>query len=163
MIKQNGIKPARLLNAALYAWLYRNDTIWLLETNQAFHQKYIPQGTKVDWHSRDVFFVKKLIRLNNDLLWDLDSPRRSANWWMKQISHASTIEKNLNTLPLTKLFLKRYSESIDCYQIRRISRTLIKIQLEHKNNHRCCVLRLSGLSEERLTKEANSFLSFLVS
>jgi hypothetical protein len=82
---------------------------------------------------------------------------------MKQTSHASTIEKNLNTLPLTKLFLKRYSESIGCYQIRRISRTLIKMQLEYQNNHRWRVLRLSGLSEERLTKEAHSFLSFLVS
>ncbi|MEC8056397.1 MAG: TnsD family Tn7-like transposition protein, partial [Pseudomonadota bacterium] len=75
LIKQNGVKPARLLNAALYAWLYRNDKQWLLDTNQAFHQKYIPQGTKVDWHSRDLYFVKQLIKLNNTLLWDLDSPR----------------------------------------------------------------------------------------
>lgn len=30
LIKQNGIKPTRVLNAALYAWLYRNDKNWLL-------------------------------------------------------------------------------------------------------------------------------------
>ena len=160
LIRQNGVKPARLLNAALYAWLYRNDKNWLLDTNQVFHQKYIPQGTKVDWHSRDLGFVKQLIKLNNDLLWDLDSPRRSAKWWMKQILHSSTIEKNLSLLPLTELFLRKYNESIGFYQIRRISRALIKLQLEHQNNHRWRVLRLSGLSEERLTEEASSFLNF---
>jgi len=162
LINKNGIKPARLLNAALYAWLYRNDKQWLLEKNQRFHQKYIPQGTKVDWHSRDLLFVKQLIKLNSDLLWDLDSPRRSAKWWMKQILHSSTIEKNLSLLPLTELFLRKYNESIGFYQIRRISRTLIKMKLEHQNNHRWRVLRLSGLSEERLTEEATSFLSSLL-
>ena len=162
LIKQNGVKPARLLNAALYAWLYRNDKHWLLKTNRGFHQKYIPQGTKVDWHSRDLSFVKQLIKLNDDLLWDLDSPRRSAKWWMKQTLHSSTLEKNLSLLPLTQQFLRKYSESISFYQIRRISRTLIKMKLEHQNNHRWRVLRLSGLSEERLTYEANAFLNFLI-
>ena len=162
LIKQNGIKPARDLNAALYAWLYRNDKHWLLETNRGVHQKYIPQGTKMDWHNRDLSFVKQLIKLNNDLLWDLDSPRRSAKWWMKQTSNNSTIEKNLSLLPITQLFLQKYSESISFYQIRRISRTLIKLSLEHQNSHRWSVLRLSGLSEERLTYEANSFLNFLI-
>lgn len=162
LIKQNGIKPARDLNAALYAWLYRNDKHWLLETNRGVHQKYIPQGTKVDWHSRDLSFVKQLIKLNNDLLWDLDSPRRSAKWWMKQTSHSSTIEKNLSLLPITQLFLQKYSENISFYQIRRISRTLIKMKLEHQNNHRWHVLRSAGLSEERLTEEASAFLNSLV-
>ena len=79
---------------------------------------------------------------------------------MKQILHSSTIEKNLSLLPLTELFLRKYNESIGFYQIRRISRALIKLQLEHQNNHRWRVLRLSGLSEERLTEEASSFLNF---
>ena len=162
LIKKNGVKPARLLNAALYAWLYRNDKHWLLETNQKFYKKYIPQGTKVDWHSRDLSFAKQLIKLNNNLLWDLDSPRRSAKWWMKQTLHSSTIEKSLSLLPITQLFLQKYSESISFYQIRRISRTLIKIQLEHKNNNRWHVLRSAGLSDERLTEEASSFLNSLV-
>lgn len=36
LIRQNGVKPARRLNAALYAWLYRNDKNWLLDTNRGF-------------------------------------------------------------------------------------------------------------------------------
>ena len=81
---------------------------------------------------------------------------------MKQTSNNSTIEKNLSLLPITQLFLQKYSESISFYQIRRISRTLIKLSLEHQNSHRWRVLRLSGLGEERLTYEANSFLNFLI-
>lgn len=158
LIKQNGVKPARLLNAALYAWLYRNDKHWLLETNQGFHQKHIPQGTKVDWHSRDLFFIKQLIELNNDLLWDLDSPRRSAKWWMKQTSHVSTIEKNLDMLPLTKLFLEKYSEDIGTYQIRRLTKTFIEMKIKDDVLPRWRILRKAGLSEERMVSEAARFL-----
>ena len=158
LIKQNGVKPARLLNAALYAWLYRNDKHWLLETNQGFHQKYIPQGTKVDWHSRDLSFVKQLIKLNNDLLWDLDNPRRSAKWWMKQTSHVSTIEKNLDMLPLTKLFLEKYSEDIGTYQIRRLTKTFIEMKTKAEVLPRWRILRKAGLSDERMVSEAARFL-----
>ena len=158
LIKQNGVKPARLLNAALYAWLYRNDKHWLLETNQGFHQKYIPQGTKVDWHSRDLFFVKQLIKLNNDLLWDLNSPRRSAKWWMKQTSHVSTIEKNLDMLSLTKLFLEKYSEDIGTYQIRRLTKIFIEMKIKAEVLPRWRILRKAGLSDERMVSEAARFL-----
>nr|WP_228145999.1 TnsD family Tn7-like transposition protein [Acinetobacter sp. ANC 4558] len=158
LIKQNGIKPARLLNATLYAWLYRHDKHWLLETNQGFHQKHIPQGTKVDWHSRDLFFVTQLIKLNNDLLWDLDSPRRSANWWMKQTSHVSTLEKNLDMLPLTKLFLEQYSEDIGTYQIRRLTKTFIEMKIKGEVLPRWKILRKAGLSDERMVSEAARFL-----
>ena len=158
LIKKNGVKPARLLNAALYAWLYRNDKHWLLETNQGFHQKYIPQGTKVDWHSRDLSFVKQLIKLNNDLLWDLDNPRRSAKWWMKQTSHVSTIEKNLDMLPLTKLFLEKYSEDIGTYQIRRLTKTFIEMKTKAEVLPRWRILRKAGLSDERMVSEAARFL-----
>ncbi|KXO80018.1 transposase [Acinetobacter venetianus] len=163
LIKQNGIKPARVLNAALYAWLYRNDKNWLLETNQRFYKKNIPQGTKVDWYYRDLFFVKQLIQLNNNLLWDLDSPRRSANWWIKQIKYKSTIGKNLALLPITQLFLRKYSEDIGCYQIRRLSKVIIEMTIYQKNLSRWVILRKAGLSDERLRIETNSFLTTIIS
>ena len=160
LVLQFGVLKARSLGAgqALYAWLYRNDKHWLLETNQGFHQKYIPQGTKVDWHSRDLFFVKQLIKLNNDLLWDLNSPRRSAKWWMKQTSHVSTIEKNLDMLSLTKLFLEKYSEDIGTYQIRRLTKIFIEMKIKAEVLPRWRILRKAGLSDERMVSEAARFL-----
>jgi hypothetical protein len=125
LIKKYGIKPARALNGALYAWLYRNDKNWLLATNKSFHQKFIPHGTKVDWSSRDLKYVRHH-PAPECLIWDLDSPRHSTKWWIKQISQASTIEKNLDMLPITTLFLRKYSEDIGTYQIRRLTKVLLK-------------------------------------
>jgi len=158
-VKELGIKPARTLDPALYAWLYRNDQDWLLKINQAFHQGFIPHGDKVDWHSRDLSYVKQLIQLYNDLIWDLDSPRRSAKWWIKQTNYVSTIEKNLNRLPLTQSFLKKYNEDISNYQIRRLTHVFIELKIQNQDLPRWIVLRKAGLSDERMTSETTKFLN----
>jgi hypothetical protein len=58
---------------------------------------------------------------------------------------------------LTKAFLERYAESVDCYQIRRLTRTYIRQQTENKYYPPSVFLRKSGLSEQRLTPEAHRF------
>ncbi len=161
LVQEHGVKPARHLQAALYAWLYRNDKDWLLQTNQNFHQKFIPQGTKIDWQKRDLFYVKQLIQLNNTLIWDLDSPRRSMKWWFKQTSTSNTLEKNLHKLPLIQLFLERYSENISCYQIRRLTKVFIDIKINKQSIPQWRILRKAGLSEERMTSETKRFLEYI--
>lgn len=59
--------------------------------------------------------------------------------------------------PLTSVFLDRYAESVDCYQIRRLTRTYIHQQTENKDYPPSVFLRESGLSEQRLTPEARRF------
>ena len=159
LVKQLGIKPARTLDKALYAWLYRNDKDWLLPINQTFHQSFIPQGIKVDWHKRDLIYVRQLIRRYNDLIWNIDSPRRSTKWWLKQITNVSTIEKNLYRLPITQAFLKRYSEDVSSYQIRRLTKVFIEIKIQNENFPRWVILRKAGLSNERMTSETTKFLN----
>lgn len=161
LVQEHGIKPARHLQAALYAWLYRNDKDWLLQTNQNFHQKFIPQGTKIDWQKRDLFYVKQLVQLNNTLIWDLDSPRRSMKWWFKQTSNSNTLEKNLHKLPLIQLFLERYSENISCYQIRRLTKVFIDIKINKQSIPQWRILRKAGLSGERMTSETKRFLEYI--
>lgn len=159
LVKELGIKPARNVNKALYAWLYRNDKDWLLKINQTFHQGFIPQGAKVDWYNRDLTYARQLIRLYNELIWDVDSPRRSAKWWLSQITHVSTIEKNLYRLPITQSFLKRYSEDISSYQIRRLTQVFIEIKMQSQDLPRWRILRKAGLSDERMTSETAKFLN----
>lgn len=159
LVKELGIKPARTLDQALCAWLYCNDKDWLLKINQTFHQGFIPHGDKVDWRRRDITYVRQLIRLYNDLIWDLDSPRRSAKWWLKQTSYVSTIEKNLYRLPLTQSFLKRYNEDISSYQIRRLTQVFIEIKIQNQDLPRWIILRKAGLSDERMTYETTKFLT----
>lgn len=158
LIKKLGITPARTVDPALYAWLYRNDKDWLLNINQTFYQGFIPHRNKVDWRKRDLIYARQLIRFYNDLIWDVDSPRRSAKWWLKQTSYASTIEKNLYRLPLTKSFLKRYNEDIGSYQIRRLTQVFIEIKMQNQDFPRWKILRKAGLSDERMTSETTKFL-----
>lgn len=163
LVHQHGIKDARQLNESLYAWLYRNDRTWLIQTNQAFHRKFLPQRSKVDWHKRDLFYVRQLIKINNALIWNLDDPRRSTKWWLKQTSIADTLEKNLHQLPFIQCFLERYSEDISTYQIRRLTKVFINMKINRQQLPLWDILRKAGLSAERMTIETKTFLLNLLS
>lgn len=45
-LAQNSIIEARKQNTALYAWLYRNDKKWLMETNSQKQMPFIPSGKR---------------------------------------------------------------------------------------------------------------------
>ncbi len=154
---QKNIKQARQKNGGLYAWLYRHDKVWLLSYNKSHHSKHIQNGIKHDWLKRDRLYVRQLINIKNTLIWDLDSPRRSSNWWLNQTETSSTVEKNLDKLPLVSTFLARYSESVSDYQIRRLTRVYISRISQGVSLSDWIILREAGLSEQRLTEEASRF------
>ncbi|MDC4536895.1 TnsD family Tn7-like transposition protein [Acinetobacter baumannii] len=159
LIQNFGIKPSRVKNAALYAWLYRNDKTWLLTKNRSFHALPTSIPKKVHWPLRDWQMVKRLFKIFYQSLDDLSLPRQSRNWYLRQLPQHSTIEKNLYQLPLTNKFLSTFSEDISSYQIRRITRTIIQFQKVNQPQVSWQLLRHSGLSEERLTDEALKFLN----
>jgi hypothetical protein len=158
-VEKLGTKQARLNGFGdVYAWLYRRDRNWLMEVNR--HHK-LPQPkheAKVDWHKRDTDTVKALIALRDDSELYLEDSRHSKNWYLNQLKHKAGIEKHLNLLPLCRLFFDRYCESIFEYQIRRMTRSVIRIMRGGKSLKRWQVLRWSGLSEERLAEPARRFL-----
>lgn len=159
LIQKYGIKPSRIKNSALYAWLYRNDKTWLLNTNKKFHTLPRPNHKKVNWSLRDWQVVKRLFKIFYESLDDLSLPRQSRNWYLKQLPQHSTIEKNLYQLPLTNTFLNTFAEDISSYQIRRITRTIIQFQILNLHLADWQILRKAGLSEERLTDETLKFLN----
>ena len=156
--EHKGIKSARTVDQALYAWLYRNDKAWLMHTNKKIHKYHIPKGTKIDWHQRDIEIARSLIEKNKEIIWDMQTPRKSKKWWMQQTSSVSMIEKNLYKLPLVSAFLTRYSEDISDYQIRRLSHILIESVYHKETLSRWIVLRKAKLSDERMTEETERFL-----
>jgi len=159
LVKENQtIKGARKINPALYAWLYRNDKTWLINTNKNYHQRHIPKGFTVDWQRRDSEFVRSLIKINDHTCFDLTLPRKSKKWWMNQTYSVSMIEKNLDKLPLVSAFLNRYSEDVSNYQIRRLSHVLIDSILNNETLQRWEILRLARLSDERITSDSGRFL-----
>ncbi len=159
LIQKYGIKPSRIKNAALYAWLYRNDRTWLLNKNRKFHVLPTPNRKKVNWYFRDWQLVKQLFKIFYKSVDDLDLPRQSRNWYLKQLFQHSTVEKNLYQLPLTHKFLNTFSEDISSYQIRRITRTIIQFRLRNQHQADWQILRKAGLSQERLTDETLTFLN----
>ena len=159
LIQNFGIKPSRIKNAALYAWLYRNDKSWLLAKNKKLHVLPTPSHKKVNWSLRDWRLVKQLFKVFYKSVDNLNLPRQSRNWYLRQLPQHSTVEKNLYQLPLTNKFLSTFSEDISSYQIRRITRTIIQLQKLNQYQADWQILRQSGLSEERLTDETIRFLN----
>lgn len=156
--EQKSIKSARAVNRALYAWLYRNDKAWLMHTNKKNHKYHIPEGTKINWNQRDIKIVRLLVEKNKAIIWDMYTPRRSKKWWVQQTNSIATVEKNLDKLPLVAAFLGRYSEDVSDYQIRRVSRVLIKSIGKKEVLSRWVVLRQAKLSEQRMTSLTDRFL-----
>lgn len=159
LIQNLGIKPSRVKNAALYAWLYRNDKAWLLTMNRSFHALPSSIPKKVDWRQRDWQMVRQLFKIFYQSLDDLSLPRQSRNWYLSQLPQHSTVEKNLYQMPLTNKFLSTFTEDISSYQIRRITRTIIHSQKNNQHQASWQLLRHSGLSEKRLTNETLKFLN----
>lgn len=105
--------------ARVYSWLYRFDSPWL-----ASHKPEkigIARQAKVDWRRRDRMIVRELLVIERSVWQDLEGPRRSKNWYGKQVVGRSTLEKKLSKLPLCRAFFIRYAETIDEYQTRRLA------------------------------------------
>lgn len=142
-------KQARMqCDKALYARLYRRDRDWLLATNKQFHIKQ-DNHSNINWRSRDIQYLRLLyLQLaHRDL--DLSSPRQSRNWLLKQLPRSSTIEKHLDLLPRCQEFLRRYSENVDEYQIRRITAQIVINKQRHQMQRRWELERSCGLANGR--------------
>ncbi|WP_435248443.1 TnsD family Tn7-like transposition protein [Vibrio sp. nBUS_14] len=145
------------LGARLYSWLYRYDSRWLNKHKPDLVTNY--QNNRVDWRLRDLLLVKKLIKTKNRADDRVEDPRHSKLWFASSIEQKSLVEKKLYKLPLCSLFFDRYSESIEEYQIRRLSRVMVQL-IEHKDILRpmCEIERLAGLSRTRSRKPAREVL-----
>lgn len=161
LVKSNGTKQARAgKGGATYAWLYRHDREWLLKINQRYKQPIPVVNKRVNWRQRDVQFVRELTKIRDMYLFDTEGPRRSQKWYLSHLNRGTSVDKQLNKLPLTKEFLCRYAEDVSDYQIRRITNNLIREDCG--DIARWVLLRQSGLSDERITKITKAFLKDLL-
>ncbi|ELM5145055.1 transcriptional antiterminator, partial [Escherichia coli] len=124
-------------------------------------QERLAPAPRVDWNQRDRIAVRQLLRIIKRLDSSLEHPRATANWLLKQIANGTSLAKNLQKLPLVAFCLQRYSESVEDYQIRRISQASIKFKQEGVELRRWRLLRSATLSKERITKEAQVFLEMV--
>ncbi len=159
-----GIKLCRLKygGSAIYAWLYRQDKQWLLDTNLLYNLSR-DNNRIIDWKKRDKIIVKRLLIINYQYSEELGVVRHSRNWFLKQLPHSYSIEHQLNELPLCHAFFVRYCESITEYQIRRCTLQLINDKKLGLITRRWELERKAGLARERLPSLTELFLQWIES
>jgi hypothetical protein len=161
LVKQFGVKAARYQNhgGAIYAWLYRHNKVWLLNFNSQYRIYPRSINNRVDWQNKDYSIVRELLTMLNYYELLLDNPKMTRNWYIKQLKSPASVEKNLSKLPLCNQFFMRYCENTTEYQIRRLTKIIVQLQKPPIDLKRWKVLRLSGLSEERLKRGTRDFLT----
>lgn len=157
----NGIKQARAIGGAIYAWLHRHDRTWLLSINSNYRVKNIPSHQKVNWHKRDKSYARKLIKIIDNTDTDIHSPQHTKTWLLTHFSNKPSLEKCLTKLPVTNKLLEKYAETTPEYQIRRLTRSLINGE-PRLTSQLWYLMRMSGLSKERITPLARQFIKILL-
>jgi hypothetical protein len=158
LLKDHNPKAARLLKPALYIRLYRNYYDWLMILNGKNKGSTHYVNNRVDWPQRDRRVSKELLSIVNTLELDLSLPRFSRLYLLKKLTHRATIGKNLHKLPRTLALLERYSESIDEYQARRLTRAIALLLQRKEPAKPWLLLREAGLSPERMTHPVKKLL-----
>lgn len=159
LLKNLQVKEARRVNPSLYARLYRSHRAWLFKINQE-HRRPVESNisNRVNWQARDTDYLRLLSELAVFSMANSNGPRRSRNYWLKQLPAPSTVEKKLQLLPMTNSFIKQYSETVPEFQTRRLRNAHAELKKVFDRPPRWRLLRNSGLSEERLTPLARVLL-----
>lgn len=97
---QSGVKVARLLEAASYAWLYRNDRTWLTENTRP--TALIASSQRIDWDARDADLASAVRIAALDIL--NQSRTRAVRLWQlyQQVPELKAKLAQLDRLPLTR-------------------------------------------------------------
>ena len=153
VVKKLGPKQARSnsVGGAVYAWLYQHDRQWLLDINAEFKLARTTQNNRVDWIKRDKEVEEQLRKIIEGNRHNPECPRRTKNWLLLQTPKGPSNSKNLDKLPLTLAFLNTASETISEYQVRRLERAINKLELAGQEVKRWTILRMAGLSKQRIT------------
>jgi hypothetical protein len=156
-------KAARKNAPALYARLYRSNHDWLVRVNSDYSTSENPaRKSRVDWKQRDVELHRELRKAYRFIEKNHLGPRRSKRFLMKSVTASSTLEKNLYRLPLSNTFIEMYAEDVGDYQIRRLKNAFEILKQDYMHPPVWRVLKKSGLSDERLTEVAETYLGRLI-
>lgn len=158
IIKTKGTRAGRLSGKDyLYTWLYRNDRSWLIEINNKYRRTTCSENRRINWSTRDLEILKRLEAIKTYVEEKPDSPRRTKNWYCGQAG-CRLYAKKMHKLPLSSAYLEMIHERVADYQIRRLKLTLQTHDLAEARMTFYRLLRLSGLSEERLRPRTREYL-----
>jgi hypothetical protein len=139
------LSSVRARRPAIYAWLYRNDHEWLMETNSSVDREQAITAPRIDWDKRDGWLIIEVdaaaLRLAR-----IDPPI-----WLcptailRETGFQSMIEHNINKLPLTSQRLAELAETPEIYAIRRIESASRAFTAEGIKPKRWQLIRRAGV------------------
>lgn len=155
-----GVKKLRksLSGGALYSWLYRHDRDWLLRSLPKKSAKTTCQ-LKVDYNQWDFNVLSELKCYQAIALKKIDRQRLSQNHLLRNVSRHNSVVKHLSELPKTKEWLEANAESVEDYQIFRLTIARETLRKKRKPVKRWRLLREGRVRKELITPKIEDFLS----
>jgi transposase len=97
-----GIKQLREKNQKIYAWLYRNDRSWLVDSCRQLATISQPRRPLVDWRTRDLHLANAVLKAAKEIAHE--TPGAKILLWKlyQRVPQLKTKLSSLHKLPLTK-------------------------------------------------------------
>jgi len=124
-LKENNLDKSktelRKLSPGLFTWLYRHDNDWLMNNSPApAKKKYV--NNQVDWTERDWQLAQITLKVINSIKNNSDKPLRiTISLIGRKTGKLSLLQKHIDKLPQTKKLLDKYCETIEEFQIKRVT------------------------------------------
>lgn len=138
-----GLRAVRAAAAAAYAWLYRHDRAWLLESTDSRRSIRHPKPW-VDWDARDVALCGRLRQHVECLKSEWNRPRISKTLMLRVVGDAM-IRANFERLPRLTTMIQAFTESQESFRIFRIDRAIRQLCADTIPIRLWRILRLAGI------------------
>jgi hypothetical protein len=157
---EKSITQLKASSAALYAWLHRNDKMWLKTIRYGQYNK--PKHPRLSWEERDQQYIK-LLKTAYETILAYKKPKRVSKTLLLTLTYKkSTLEKKLDSLPLSKAFINSIVESDKDFRVRRI----------HAYRHSCIeageepkrwkLLRYAGIRKSYINEQIEATLTAIL-
>lgn len=166
LVKNNdgmGIKELRrtVNGGGLYAWLYRHDYNWL-ERHKPARKAVNIRRKRVNYQEWDEQNIKLLKSVLNKFSGLDKRPQLTRTFFIKKIRRSSSVEKHLDELPETKLWLRENTETKLEYRKFRILMAARLLSNEGLLLSKWRILRKANVRKEYICKDVDHLIATLI-
>jgi hypothetical protein len=144
---------------ALYNRLLRHDREWLAANRPAAQSRQCKSSESL-WHGRDVEFCKRVAELTAELLSRRPPVRITISHIGRELGIRNILRRHLHQLPRTSALIANSVESIERFQLRRLTAVLSTQQVRRR---RSCLMKAAGLNSESIRPAAAERLAEFLS
>ncbi|MEQ2468092.1 TnsD family Tn7-like transposition protein [Niallia sp. Sow4_A1] len=138
----------RKKRSEVYAYLYRHDGDWL-KVNSPKRKKVDPTNNRVNWLERDKEILEKVQKVVSELRGiDKKPVRITVKILGDSIGERALLERHLDKLPETRVFIEQVSESEQDFRLRRVKYVINEMMEKGEVIKEWKVLRKAGIKQE---------------